>query len=238
MARRQVVLWDIDHTLVDTRGVGRELSAQAFRAVTGREMLRQATVDGITEAVIFRETAKLHGLGTDRADFERFAAALADAHATAAEELRSRGLALAGAEAVLDRLAADPGIVQTVVTGNVRRVAEIKLATFGLDRHITWEVGAYGEDADERADLVRAALRRVAAYLGLPVEPRDAVVVGDTSADVRAGRAVGVPVIAVATGRTSAAELRAAGAAYVVPDLTDDEQLADMISSLSVNDPT
>lgn len=236
MARRQVVLWDIDHTLVDTRGVGRELSAQAFRAVTGREMLRQATVDGITEAVIFRETAKLHGLETDRADFERFAAALADAHVAAAEELRSRGQALAGAEAVLDRLAAAPGIVQTVVTGNVRQVAEIKLGTFGLDRHIIWEIGAYGEDADERADLVRAALRRAATHLDLPVEPRDAVVVGDTSADVRAGRAVGVPVIAVATGRTSAAELRAAGAAYVVPDLTDDEQLADMISSLSAND--
>lgn len=238
MARRQVVLWDIDHTLVETRGVGRELSAQAFRAVTGQEMLRQATVDGITEAVIFRETAKLHGLETDRADFERFAAALADAHVAAAVELRARGRALAGAEAVMDRLATAPGIIQTVVTGNVRRVAEIKLGTFGLDRHIAWDLGAYGEDADERADLVRTALRRAAAHLGIPLTPRDAVVVGDTSADVRAGRAAGVPVIAVATGRTSEADLRAAGAAYVVPDLTDHEQLAHMVASLSANDAT
>ncbi|MFC5144310.1 HAD family hydrolase [Streptomyces aureoversilis] len=224
MAARRIVLWDIDHTLVDTRGVGRELSAIAFERATGRRMERQAKIDGITEPVIFRETAKLHGLQTDRSDFERFAAALADVHVQRIADLRERGHALPGAAAALDAVAALPGYEQSVVSGNVRSVAEIKLATFGLDRHIKWALGAYGEDADERADLVRIALARA------KVSPEDALVLDDTPAGVEAGLVAGVQVVAVATGRSSADDLYDAGALTVLPDLTD---TARVISSLA-----
>jgi phosphoglycolate phosphatase len=222
----RLVLWDIDHTLVDTRGVGRELSGIAFERATGVPMREQAAVDGMTERVIFRDTAKLHGLVTTPADFERFAEALTAAHFERAADLRERGHALPGAAVVLDRLAAAEGVVQTVVSGNVRSVAEIKLGTFGLDRHMQWDLGAYGEDADEREDLVRLALRRAGN-----APPTDAVLLGDTPADVAAGRAAGVRVIGVATGRTSPGDLRAAGAWLVLGDLTDTAQVAAAVLS-------
>ncbi|GHJ36027.1 HAD family hydrolase [Streptomyces sp. TS71-3] len=212
MAR--LVLWDIDHTLIDTRGVGRELSAAAFEEATGQRMLQQAAVDGVTEPVIFRETAKLHGLETTRADFERFAAALAHQHVVHAADLRERGHALPGAAAVLDALA-ESGARQTVVTGNIRAVAEIKLGVFGLDRQIDWDGGAYGEDADLRPGLVRAALQRSSA------SPAAAVVIGDTPADVEGALSTGVRVIAVATGRSGEEVLTAAGASEVLPDLRE-----------------
>jgi phosphoglycolate phosphatase len=226
----RLLLWDIDHTLIDTRGVGRKLSGQAFEQVTGIPMREQARIDGITEPVIFRETAKLHGLVTDRADFERFAAALATAHMEHLAELREHGHALPGASAALDALAEVPGFVQTVVTGNIRPVAEIKLQTFGLDRHIRWEIGAFGEDTDERPDLVRVALRRAAEVFGRDVAPGDAVLIGDTPADVEAALAVGVRLIAVASGRSTADELAKAGAVRVVRDLTDVGLLASWIA--------
>ncbi|MBD0737810.1 HAD family hydrolase [Streptomyces sp. CBMA29] len=231
MVFERIVLWDIDHTLMDTRGVGRELSAQAFRRATGLEMREQAKIDGITEPVIFRETAKLHGLVTGRSDFERFAEALADAHIAHAAELRARGHALAGAATLLDRLADVPGVVQTVVSGNIRPVSEIKLATFGLDQHIVWEIGAYGDDADERPDLVRIAMRRATEHFGRTVSPADIVLLGDTPADVQAALAVNVPVIAVATGRSTEQDLRNAGASRVLPDLTDTEKTVEWITS-------
>lgn len=217
----KMILWDIDHTLIDTRGVGRELSAEAFEQATGMPMTEQARIDGITERVIFRETGRLHGLTTDGADFHRFAEALTAAHVARAAELRERGHALPGAASALDVLAGLPGVRQTVVTGNVRGVAEIKLQTFGLDRHIEWDLGAYGEDADERADVVRMALRRASQRLGHDVSPAAALLLGDTPADVQAALEVGVPVIAVASGRSSEEELREAGATWVLPDLTD-----------------
>lgn len=55
------VLWDIDQTLVESHGVGRELSARAFEHKTGGPMQYQARFDGITETVIFRETTALPG---------------------------------------------------------------------------------------------------------------------------------------------------------------------------------
>ncbi|MFC8079564.1 HAD family hydrolase [Streptomyces sp. NPDC057307] len=218
-----LVLWDIDHTLIETRGVGRDLSAAAFAEVTGQPMREQATIDGITEAVIFRETAKLHGLTTDRTDFERFARALAQQHVTHAAELRERGAALAGAAAALDALSL-ASVRQTVVTGNVRAVAEIKLGVFGLDTHIEWDAGAYGEDADLRPALVDIALTRSSTAAG------NAVLIGDTPADVEGGLENGVHVIAVATGHSSAAELRKAGAHHVLDDLTDVNRLLDLIT--------
>ncbi|WP_406141506.1 HAD family hydrolase [Streptomyces anulatus] len=48
---------------------------------------------------------------------------------------------------------------------------------------------------------------------------------GETPADVAAGRAAGVPVLAVSTGRTSAAELADAGATTTVRDLQDPSPL-------------
>ncbi|MWA08699.1 HAD family hydrolase [Streptomyces sp. BA2] len=220
MAR--LVLWDIDHTLISTRGVGRELSASAFEQTLGQPMREQAKIDGITEPVIFRETAKLHGLTTARGDFERFAAALAEEHLRRAGELRERGHALPGAASALDALDA-AGVRQAVVSGNVRPVSEVKLGVFGLDTHIDWEAGAYGEDDDLRPALVRLALERAAVPAG------EAVLIGDTPADVEGGHENGVRVIAVASGKSDEAALREAGAEVVLSDLRDTELLVKLV---------
>ncbi|WP_404950806.1 haloacid dehalogenase-like hydrolase [Streptomyces sp. ARC12] len=226
----KLVLWDIDHTLIATRGVGREIFADAFEQVTGTPMREQATVDGMTEPVIFRRTtAELHGITSDRTMFEAFARRSAELHRQRAHDLRERGHALPGAAAALAALADMDGIVQSVVTGNIRPVAEVKLQVFGLDTHIRFPYGGYGEDHDDRAELVRTAIARTRAASGTDVALNDVLLIGDTPADVAAGRAAGVPVLAVATGRTSAAELADAGATATVPDLRDQSPLRDLL---------
>ncbi|GAA2370800.1 HAD family hydrolase [Streptomyces cuspidosporus] len=224
MTANLLVLWDIDHTLVDTRGVGRELWAQAFEEVTGQRLREQAKIDGSTEPVILRETLQLHGLRDSRDLFERFARALGTAHVRRAAELRERGHALPGASSLLAALTARDGVTQTVVTGNIRPAAEVKLAAFGLDRHLDLTIGAFGEDADGRPELVRTALKRAQAHA------TQAVLLGDTPSDVRGALEGGVRVIGVATGRTSADELRAAGAATVVEDLSDTTRLLKLLT--------
>lgn len=217
----KLVLWDIDHTLIATRGVGREIFGDAFEQIIGMPMREQATVDGMTEPVIFRRTGELHGISTDRLMFEAFARASAELHRERAQQLRERGHALPGAATALATLAGMDGVVQSVVTGNIRAVAEIKLQVFDLDSHIAFPLGGYGEDDDDRAELVRTAIARTRAAKGVQVAPADVLLIGDTPADVAAGRAVGVPVLAVATGRTPADELTDAGATATVRDLQD-----------------
>ncbi|MCM8550080.1 HAD family hydrolase [Streptomyces sp. STCH 565 A] len=210
----ELVLWDVDHTLMATRGLGRELWAQAFAEVTGTTMQEQASVTGSTERVILRETARLHGIPYSEELFAAFADALGSAHARRAADLRERGHALPGAAAVLAALA-ERGVRQSVVTGNVRVAAEVKLAVFGLDGYVSLDDGAYGEDGEGRPELLRKALSRAG------VNAEDTVFLGDTPADVAGGREAGVRVVAVATGRTSAEELQEAGAAGVLESLSD-----------------
>ncbi|MQY15149.1 hypothetical protein SRB5_53270 [Streptomyces sp. RB5] len=58
----------------------------------------------------------------------------------------------------------------------------------------------------------------------------DTVLIGDTPENVEGGRENGVQVIAVATGRSSAGELRAAGADSVLDDLTDVGLLVELVT--------
>lgn len=217
---RILVLWDIDHTLIKTGGLGRELFAHAFHAATGTPMLHMAAPAGRTEAVTFRETAALHGLDGTTA-YPAFATALADAYRDHIQELRARGRMLPGAHESLTALAARPEVVQGVLTGNLKAVAEVKLAAFGLTAFIDASVGAFADDGNTRADLVHAARTRAHQAYGHHFPGTATILIGDTPNDVTAAKATGAIVIAVASGLYTTEQLAHAGAEMVVPDLTD-----------------
>jgi phosphoglycolate phosphatase-like HAD superfamily hydrolase len=56
---------------------------------------------------------------------------------------------------------------------------------------------------------------------GTDFSGRRTVLIGDTPLDVEAALATGAQVVGVATGSFTAAELAAAGAEVILPDLTD-----------------
>jgi phosphoglycolate phosphatase-like HAD superfamily hydrolase len=109
------------------------------------------------------------------------------------------------------------GVVVGVATGNTRDGARLKLASAGLGATFAMERGAYGCDAEARAEIVRLASLRCGAGDG----GDGVVVVGDTDLDVRAGRAIGARVVGVATDEASRHELREAGADAIVETCGD-----------------
>jgi phosphoglycolate phosphatase-like HAD superfamily hydrolase len=117
--------------------------------------------------------------------------------------------------------AADVRVVQSVLTGNVRRMAEIKLIAVGLDANLDLETGAYGDSHEVRSELVHLARGNAARKYGRGFAGTATVLVGDTPLDVAAARATGARSVAVATGGTSADKLAESGADVVLPDLTD-----------------
>ncbi|MFF5727615.1 hypothetical protein [[Kitasatospora] papulosa] len=96
-------MWDINHALVVTRAVGREVFGHCFEQVTGYPMCEQAADDGMPEPVIFRETTKPHGIISARPVFENFAQFCPEQHQLCAGELRERGHALSPPTSLLDR---------------------------------------------------------------------------------------------------------------------------------------
>lgn len=229
MARTVLVLWDIDHTLIDTGGVGGEVYAAAFQEVTGRSLEKMADVSGRTEPVIFRETLQMHGIDAPVDLFGTFAERQARGYTDRAAEMQERGRVLPGVPEALRAVSAEGDLIQSVLTGNTRPSSEAKLRAFGLDGFLDLDSGAYGTDDDTRANLVEIARQRAAKEHGITLTPETAVLIGDTPNDVIAGRDGGARIIAVATGRDSIDDLSAAGAKTVFADLTDTAALLNAI---------
>lgn len=219
--RPLLVLWDIDHTLIETRGLGTRLYRQAFEVVTGVPVTYDVEVTGRTELAIFAEALQLHGIEPNDELTAGYCVELGKQYEAHAEDLSSVGRALPGARASLEALAGQPNVIQTVLTGNLRAVAVVKLRVFGLDLYIDFEAGAYGEDDAERAKLVAVAQGRTGAKYGTTFTTKNTVVVGDTVNDVIAAHQGGARMVGVASGRDSEEALREAGADEVLADLAD-----------------
>jgi phosphoglycolate phosphatase len=95
------------------------------------------------------------------------------------------------------------------------------MTVFGLAGHVDFRLGAYGGDAFERTGLPAHAFDRAQQHLGRRHSGADTVIIGDTLRDIATAHAANARIVAVATGTSSAAELRSAGADVVLPDLTD-----------------
>lgn len=61
----------------------------------------------------------------------------------------------------------------------------------------------------------------LSALLRLSLSPAEALGVGDSDVDVRAGRAAGIATVGVLTGAGTAEQLRAAGATAILPSIAD-----------------
>jgi phosphoglycolate phosphatase len=148
------------------------------------------------------------------------------AFAARTDLLRKRGRAYPGAGEAIARLEREPGVLQSLLTGNIEPNAEVKLGAFGLGRHLDFEVGAYGSDHHMRGELVVIARRKAEGKHGLRIDPGQVVLVGDTPLDVAAAREGGARAVGVATGPFGEEALREAGADAVLADLTDPDAVA------------
>jgi phosphoglycolate phosphatase len=118
--------------------------------------------------------------------YSQFADEQARGYAEHAHELRSRGRALPGAAEALGAFADRDDVIQSVLTGNTRPVSEIKLRTFGLDRCLDFDSGAYGTDDENRSNLVKIARQHAEAVHRIRFDPKATVLIGDTPNDVAA----------------------------------------------------
>ncbi len=214
-----LILWDVDHTLLEISGVSREIYTRAFQLVTGRPMGELADMTGRTERAIIIETLRQNGIVEPEPLLPAFYETLGEAARQLQDRMRGAGRGLPGAKEAIAALVAE-GVVQSVVTGNLRSIAETKLAAFELTDHLDLDVGGYGDDDSDRAMLVRLAVKRAEAKYSVTFPPDRTVVLGDTPHDVKGAHDAGVWALGVATGSSSVGDLEAAGADAVLPDLT------------------
>jgi len=226
------VLWDVDYTLVNADGLGTRLYEVVFRELFGRELPAVAPKAGRTDRAIILDTLALAGVASSGDAVDGFLAALA--RLSASGTVRADVRALPGAAAAIDELASI-GARQSVLTGNVRPLAALKLGLAGLGSCLDLDVGAYGDVHEVRAELVPVARDAAGQAYGTDFAGCSTVLIGDTPLDVEAALATGARAVGVATGSYSAASLAAAGAHVVLPDLTDSGLVLAAVTGLAAS---
>jgi phosphoglycolate phosphatase len=232
------VLWNIDLTLVDVVRISREAYAEAFRRVTGHPLVALPQTAGRTDSEIFFEAAALNevsvggpGEVAGQELLARYTTQLAIAFGARLDLLPAQGRALPGAADAVAAVAGLPGVIQTVLTGTIRPNAVAKLRAFGMDAFFDFEIGGYGSEIYPKgAQLVQARTRAAEKYQGTIVS---AVYLADSGRDVEAARIGGARCVAVASGRSTAGELRDAGADVVLDDLADTDRVVRAVDHLT-----
>lgn len=216
-----MVLFDIDGTLVDSGGRGREAFIRGLERVTGiRDDLAYVSFAGNTDRRVLEQVMAERGRRLAEAEIRRIFACVAKELAALLREAPAREIS--GAGAFLAHLAA-AGAVLGLVTGNIRECAYLKLGSAGMEGHFGF--GGFGDEHPDREVIARSALAAAEAAGHSVGGGRRICLVGDTPFDVAAGRALGVPVIGVASGKYGERDLLEAGADLAVPDYTDAERL-------------
>jgi phosphoglycolate phosphatase len=213
-----LLLWDIDGTLIASGGAGMRALTVALRNVFGIEgSLADIDFAGRTDRWIIREVFRKFDLTTSEENFTRYF----DGYVAAlpAELANPQARVLPGVREILRAAAAHGAIAQGLLTGNMQRGAQVKLAFHGLWDHFAF--GAFADDSEHRNDLGPHAVRRALERHGVNFAADNVWVIGDTPHDIACGKVIGARTLGVGTGGSTVEQLRAHQPTAVLPDLAD-----------------
>jgi phosphoglycolate phosphatase-like HAD superfamily hydrolase len=223
---KTLVLWDIDGTLILSGNAGqRALVTALHRAFGIVGTLEDVEVAGRTDPWIARRVLAKFSLPDTPDNVARYL----ESYLTAlpGELANPHAHVLPGVRELLSALAARGDVAQGLLTGNLRRGAEIKLSHHDLWAHFAF--GAFADDAELRNELGPHALRRAATHHSVEFAADRVWILGDTPHDIECGKAIGARTLAVATGGFTVDELRAHKPTAVVANLADTDAIVALL---------
>ncbi len=218
MTERRLILWDIDSTLVNTGSAGLHALVRAtIERFGGNGDLDGVEIAGRTDRSIAHQILEKFGEPVTEKNvgsfLDRYVALLPD------ELPKRNGRVLPGVRELLEDLAQQPDKTLGLLTGNLERGAQLKLAHYDLWHFFPF--GAFADDHHDRNELGPCAVRRAAAHAGFEFRPGQVDVVGDTGHDIACGKAFGARTVSVATGSWSREQLAEQQPDFLFDDLAN-----------------
>jgi phosphoglycolate phosphatase len=218
MENKRLLLFDIDGTLISTGGAGVcALKLVIEKRYGVHDDLHDVEIAGRTDSGIAASILKKYGASETNGNVADFL----DEYVGFLEQTISTtdGQILPGMSEILNRMKARPDRVLGLLTGNVKRGAELKLQHYGL-----WdffEFGAFADDHHDRNQLGEFARTRAQEKHGHDFDSAQIDVIGDTGHDVACGKAFGARTVAIATGSWSREQLAAHKPDFLFDDLAN-----------------
>lgn len=174
-------LFDIDGTILNTRGDGKKAFYSAFEELFGVNMM-DYVIDfrGGIDNLFFKELLHFYKVGFDNyeQDWESFSSRYTS-HLD--QGSNAEGWEVFGhSEELIGYLREQSHIA--LVTGNMESGARVKLEKAGLDHYFS--AGGYGDKADSRDHLVSLAIEDALRYHGRSFAKENIYLIGDTKIDI------------------------------------------------------
>jgi len=220
----QLILFDIDGTLMRTAGIGRESMEKAFKKTFGlRNGFDKIQMMGRTDPSILKEAMTNNDLKWNEKQAGRFKESYCDFFIESIQIPRHDKHLCPGVRELLEILMDNSDFIVGLLTGNWQETAEIKLEYFGIDHF--FKLGAFADDSEIRDELLPFALQRIKDETGLDIPPSQTWIIGDTPLDVKCAEPHGAKTLAVATGFHNTEDLENANADFVFENLEDTQQI-------------
>lgn len=222
MAKRRLILWDIDSTLVNTGAAGQHaLVRTTVEWFGGEGDLNGVEIAGRTDRAIAHQILEKYGKTGAGQNVDAF---LGRYVALLPEELpRRHGRVLPGIRELLEDLARQSDKLLGLLTGNLRQGARLKLEHYDLWQFFPF--GAFADDHHDRNELGACAVRRAVEHAACTFSPGQVDVIGDTGHDIACGKAFGARTIAVATGSWSRERLAQHEPDFLFDDLANVDEV-------------
>ena len=202
-----VLLFDIDGTLIKTGGAGKYAMEDTFTELYNvPKGMKTISFAGSTDLGIYDMALKLHDLTIQASEHESIFRKKYLERLALYIKSKPRGQKiLPGVVEFLDFLQARDDVFISLVTGNYKEGARIKLEHFNLHHYFT--EGAFGCDFADRNLLPPLALERI-TNMGYQLPPKERIwIIGDTVRDIECARHSGLPSLITFTGFNTRREI-------------------------------
>lgn len=228
----KLLLWDIDGTLLDAGETSYQRFHRGVCVYLGCDIpqLPVEHVAGSTDPIILENILRENGVPEGEiTDAVPTIISWFDTHFTENEAIiRSEIVVHPGATDLLTILHTNDDVVNTLVTGNLRHVAEMKLTYADLMQFVNADIGAYSTDSPIRSDLPPLAKKRTEELYGA-INTDDIWVIGDSVGDYQCAQSVGAHTLLVGTSGQNMDELRSLGADAVLDDLSNIDGVMELL---------
>ncbi len=225
----KLLLFDIDGTLLISKGAGRRAMQRAFSLMTSKEDFSTEGVDfsGRTDPNIIKDIFVRNGFSENDAESWLPEALEAYIESFQANYTPDDFTPLPGVQSLIKKLHDSPNMQLAILTGNLETTAYLKLQSIGLDGYFPF--GAFASDHSDRYQLPRIAVKRALDLTGHTYGGKNVVIIGDTRHDILCGRDINVFSVAVSTGHYSSEDLNVHNPDALLDDLSNTEAFIQLI---------